>query len=232
MWEQARGILEDSLARILASLTNYLPAILAFVLILLLALASAWVVQALLRRSLVKLGFDQFVARWGLVELTEWSPARSPTLLIAATAYWTILLLGLMTSLSALSPTLATQLAMGLLSVLQHVFLSLVVLLTGIVIARFLARGVLITAVNMQIQSARLLSLGVKWLVLVFSGAMALEHLGIGGGIVRLAFGILFGGIVLAMALAVGLGSKEMVSRSWERQVSRSEEQEEQLHHQ
>jgi len=67
--------------------------------------------------------------------------------------------------------------------------------------------------------------------VLVFSGAMALEHLSIGGGIVRLAFGILFGGIVLAMALAVGLGSKEMVSRSWEKQAGRTEEQEEQLHH-
>lgn len=55
---------------------------------------------------------------------------------------------------------------------------------------------------------------------MVLTGAMALEHLGIGGDIVRLSFGILFGGIVLA-ALAVGLGSKEMVSRSWERQVDR-----------
>ena len=152
-------------------------------------------------------------------------------LVIGEKVYGRILLLGLLTSLSALSPPLATQLTMGLLSVLQHIFLSLVVLLAGIVIARFLARGVLITAVNMQIQSARLLSLGVKWLVLVFSGAMALEHLSIGGGIVRLAFGILFGGIVLAMALAVGLGSKEMVSRSWEKQAGRTEEQEEQLHH-
>ena len=97
--------------------------------------------------------------------------------------------------------------------------------------ARFLARNVLIGAVNMQIQSARLLSLGVKWLVLVLAAAMALEHLGIGGGIVRLGFGILFGGIVLAMALAVGLGSKEMVSRSWERQATKTEEQEEPLHH-
>ncbi len=56
-----------------------------------------------------------------------------------------------------------------------------------------------------------------KWLVVVLSVAMALEHLRIGAGIVELAFGILFGGIVFALALAVGLGSKEMVSRSLER---------------
>jgi hypothetical protein len=51
---------------------------------------------------------------------------------------------------------------------------------------------------------------------------IALERLGIGGGIIRLAFGILFGGIVLALALAVGLGSKELVSRSLEREASKT----------
>jgi ABC-type Na+ efflux pump permease subunit len=74
----------------------------------------------------------------------------------------------------------------------------------------------------MNLQYARLLSVGVKWLVTVLSVTIAIERLGIGGGIIRLAFGILFGGIVLALALAVGLGSKELVSRSLERETSRS----------
>jgi len=51
---------------------------------------------------------------------------------------------------------------------------------------------------------------------------MALDHLSIGGTILDLAFGAVFGGIVLALALAVGLGSKEVVSRSWERQADRA----------
>jgi hypothetical protein len=46
---------------------------------------------------------------------------------------------------------------------------------------------------------------------------MALEHLKIAVGIVDLAFGILFGGIVLALALAVGLGSKDLVTKTLER---------------
>jgi hypothetical protein len=45
------------------------------------------------------------------------------------------------------------------------------------------------------------------------------------GGIIRLAFGILFGGIVLALALAVGLGSKELVSRSLEREAGKTSSQ-------
>jgi hypothetical protein len=89
------------------------------------------------------------------------------------------------------------------------------------VVARFLSRSVLIGAVNMNLHYARLLSLGVKWLVLVLTVAMVLDHLSIGTSIVDLAFGILFGGIVLALALAVGLGSRDLVSRSLEREAAR-----------
>jgi hypothetical protein len=92
------------------------------------------------------------------------------------------------------------------------------------VLARFLARGVLITAVNLRLQAAGLISVGVKWMVLVLTVAMALEHLSIGGEVLKIAFAILFGGIVLTLALAVGLGSKDVVSRSWERQAERRSE--------
>jgi hypothetical protein len=73
----------------------------------------------------------------------------------------------------------------------------------------------------------------VRWLVFVLTAAMVLDHLAIGGDIVDLAFGILFGGIVLALALAVGLGSRDLVSRSLERETSRPVEVpvEEKLHH-
>ena len=61
----------------------------------------------------------------------------------------------------------------------------------------------------------------------------ALDHLKIGGTVVEVSFAILFGGIVLALALAVGLGSREMVSRSWERQTTDQleREAEKQFHH-
>jgi hypothetical protein len=83
---------------------------------------------------------------------------------------------------------------------------------------------VLIGAVNAQLQYARFLSLGVKWLVLVLTAAMVLDHLEIGGTVAVLAFGILFGGIVLTLALAVGLGSRDLVSRSLESHSDRSGE--------
>jgi hypothetical protein len=106
-----------------------------------------------------------------------------------------------------------------LLPYLTHAVGAGLLLIAGILIARFLGRSVLISAVNAQLQYARILSLGVKWLVLVLTAAMVLDHLEVGGNIVELAFGILFGGIVLTLALAVGLGSRDLVSRSLESHV-------------
>ncbi len=60
---------------------------------------------------------------------------------------------------------------------------------------------------------------------------MALDHLGIGRNILPLAFGILFGGIVLALALALGLGSKDAVRIVLERQVRERAESSEKLPH-
>jgi hypothetical protein len=76
----------------------------------------------------------------------------------------------------------------------------------------------------------------VKWLVLVLTAAMALDHLQIGQKIVDLAFGILFGGIVLSLALSVGLGSRDVIFRSIERETMRASgvppaEEEEPLRH-
>jgi hypothetical protein len=206
---------------------------LAFLLVLALTIAVAWIVAVMVRRSLKGISFDKRVERWGFAALAEWSPGHSPSFLGARICYWFVVVLGLSIGLSAIDASVTSTLVARMMNFLPHVIAAGVILVGGIICARFLARSVLISAVNMQVHSARLLSLGVKWMVMVLAGAMALDHLGIGGQIVRLAFGILFGGIVLALALAVGLGSKDMVSRSLERQVERSsgEEYASRVHH-
>src|SRR5262249_10447114 len=156
----------------------------------------------------------------------EWSPSNSPTELVGRAAFWGCLLLGLIIGVSAFDASYATgtHLPISLLPYLTNLVGAVLLLIAGTLIARFLARSVLIGAVNAQLQYARFLSLGVKWLVLVLTAAMVLDHLNVGGKIVELAFGILFGGIVLALALAVGLGSRELVSRSLEGRVERDRE--------
>ncbi len=232
MWNQVDDVVRQAIARIAGTLAEILPGLLALVVILSLTAIIAFVVRAIIQRTLTRLSFDGRLDQWGFSALREFSPQSTPAQLIARACFFVILVLGLLTALSALDSRLPSMLIEQLFDYLPNAVAAVLVLFVGVIASRFLARSVLISAVNMQIQSARLLSLGVKWLVIVLSVAMALDHLRIGGLVVRMAFAILFGGIVLALALAVGLGSKEMVSRTWERQSDKVEkEPEEHFHH-
>jgi hypothetical protein len=211
---------------------SFLPGLLALVLAVLLASLLGWALGALVGLILRGLDFDKRLQRLGSAAWAEWSPKNSPTLLLRKTVTWTVVVLGWLVGLTAFGAGVTPQLIPHVVESLPNLGTSVVLVVLGFLLARFLSRAVLISAVNMQIQSARLLSLAIKWLVLVFAAAMALDHLHVGGDIVRLGFAILFGGIVLALALAIGLGSKDIVSRSWERQVqSKTEPTEDTLKH-
>lgn len=222
IWHHMSDALHQSLYRVLSLLIAILPGILAFFVALAVFTFIGMVLSALLRRGLAVVKFDDRIARdRGDV---NWTPLTSPTALIARTTFWGFVLLGLIIGVSAFDTSFASASALpiSLLPYLTHAVGAILLLIAGTLIARFLARSVLIGAVNAQLQYARFLSLGVKWLVLVLTAAMVLEHLEIGGGVVLMAFGILFGGIVLTLALAVGLGSRDLVSRSLESHVERT----------
>jgi hypothetical protein len=230
MWSKINGLVVESSNRIMAGIANFLPGVLALIVILLVTILVTVIVRRVLRRFLQKVDFDGIVSRWGFPEVVTWLPKQSPSLMAIRIVNWCIILIGLLIGINALDASLTSVLVVRLFEYIPHVVAAILVLAVGTFAARFLARSVLISAVNLKINSARLVSVGVKWLVLILTAAMALEQLGIGGQIVTLSFAILFGGIVLALALAVGLGSKDMVSRSWEKQ-DRGEETKDELQH-
>lgn len=212
--------LHQSFYRVLSLLIAVLPGLLALIVAVALFTLIGMGLSALLRRSLRWIRFDDRLTRGR----SDWTPSSSPTNLVGRVAFWGCVILGLLVGVSAFDAASATVAAgtIILLPSLTHFVGAILVLLFGTIIARFLARSVLISAVNAQLQYARFLSLGVKWLVLVLTAAMVLDHLEIGGRIVELAFGIVFGGIVLTLALAVGLGSRDIVTRSLENQLERT----------
>jgi hypothetical protein len=217
MWDQAEQALNASMARMVSQFASLLPGLLAFVVAMLISIFIAWLVARVLRRFLAGIHFDKRMSEWGLSSVSEWSPSNSAATLVARVVGWAVVIVGFLVGLSAFDAVWTAALLNSFVAYLPNLIGVVFILLVGNIIARFLGRSVLIGAVNLNLQYARLLSVGVKWLVIVLTVAMALEELRIGTGIVQLAFGILFGGIVFALALAVGLGSKEMVSRSLER---------------
>jgi hypothetical protein len=228
MGQQIESALLQSIHRIVLVLVSFLPGVIAFLLALLIFSLIGVAAAALLRRLLIAVKFDERMASRSVLGspsgISDWSPANSPTLLVSRIAFWLCVLCGIAVGISAFTASYAVDAHFSstvLLPYFTHITGAILLLLVGSLIARFLARSVLIGAVNAQMQYARFLSLGIKWLVLVLAAAMALDHLQIGGAIVELAFGILFGGIVLTLSIAIGLGSRDLVSRSIEKTMDK-----------
>ena len=224
MWLQIKEALAQSTTRFLTRFAGLLPGLVAFIVAIVVSLIVAIVLAFLIRRLLDGLEFEKHLSSWGFGSMEDWSPTNRPTLLVARSIAFLVIVIGFVIGIAAFNAQWTTMLAQALFAYIPNIIGAVLVLLVGVIVARFLGRSVLIGAVNMNLQHARLLSVGVKWLVIVLAVAMALDHLRIAPGIVELAFGILFGGIVLSLSLAVGLGSKELVSKSLERDARRSSE--------
>jgi len=95
--------------------------------------------------------------------------------------------------------------------------------MVGVVLANFSAEAALIAAVNAQIPEARLIANLIRWGILIFTAAMVLTQLGIAKEIVVAAFSIIFGGIVFAMAIALGLGGRFIAKEALERRLRRKQ---------
>jgi len=224
LWHHMSDALHQSVIRVVSLLISILPGMLALVLTVSIMAALGMLLSYLVRKGLRGAKFDERLAKNDAGAIADWSPAHSPTALAGRVILWTCVLLGLVVGILTVDASYAmdSALTVSLLPFLSRAVGAVLLLFAGNILARFLARTVLIGAVNHQLQYARFLSLGVKWLVLVLTAAMVLDHLQIGGAIVELAFGILFGGIVLTLSLAIGLGSRDLVSRSLERTVKKT----------
>src|SRR5688500_9490095 len=178
MWTQVEQALNDSATQLMTSVAKLLPGIVAMLIALLISGVLAWLLAFVVRRSLQGINFDDRTTTWGWSGRSDWTPSHSPTRLVSRLVAWFMIAIGFIIGLAAFDPALTSELLLDIARALPEILTALLLVVVGHVMARFLAQGVLIGAVNMNVEYARLLSLGVKWLVLVLSVAMALDHLG------------------------------------------------------
>jgi len=220
------GILTDTLREAGQRLTLVAPRILAMLTLIVLGLVTASIARRLAIRLLRLARFDAGAARWGLGGvLTRLGVREPPALLVGQLIYWSLVLIGLLLGLEALEMPVANELIGLALWLLPNLLVAAIVLLAGWLLANFLSQAALIAAVNAQVAGAPLIAFAVRWLVLLFAGGAAMTQLGIAREMVLLAFGIAFGGTVLALAVAFGLGAKELAREILESRLRKRDEE-------
>ncbi len=209
----------------------FLPKLMAMVTFLLLGLAMGWLMKLLLLRILYVVRFEAFCERMGLTPaLVKAGIKQRISELIGRFSFWMVFLFFAFMGVDALDLPATANLMSAMLAFLPNVIAAILVGLLGILFANFSGEAVLIAAVNAQIQGARLIANMVRWGVMMFTGAMVLTQLGIAKEIVVAAFSITFGGIVLALAIALGLGGRTIAKEALERRLRREKTDDEFTH--
>jgi hypothetical protein len=209
-----------------------LPHLLAMLVIVVIGFAIAWAVTSLVSRLLRVAGFDHFSRRLGFAQaLTKGGIREAPSRLIGHLLYWVIALAFIMLGLGALQLPPVDHFVDQVLSYLPHVLVAMIILVGGFILANFLSSAALIAAVNAQVTEARLLARGVWLAMLLLTLAMAFEQLGIAKTVILAAFSITFGGVVLALAIAFGLGAKDAAKAFLEQRLKKEKPKEEEFSH-
>jgi hypothetical protein len=203
-------------------LAAILPGFLALFTLLVLGLACGWLVRTILTLGAHAIGVDRLMERWGVgPSLRRSGLLRAPSELLGLIAFWAVFLVFSSAGVDAITPAGGASATVLLFAFLPHFFAALLIIVVGWLVANFLSRSILIAAVNARVPEARLLARAAHWGVLLFAVATALTQLGIGKEMVLVAFGITFGGLVFALALAFGLGGRDIAADVLARRLRR-----------
>ncbi len=182
-------------------------------------LVIGWLVAKFLKglvfRFLLAVRFDIASDRAGIDDVLVRADIRqSPAELLAVLVYWLVLLATLVAAVSALGLNQVSEVLERCLVYAPKIIAAVVVLILGLFLASFLAGVVRTAAANASLAESHALAALVRYAVVAFTAAVTLEELGIAPELVRSAFVIVFGAVALALALAFGLGCKDL-AREW-----------------
>jgi len=228
MREAWTDILVASFRVVMQHLAQVTPRILAMVTLLVLGAAVAAITRRVASRALRVASFDAGCGRWGLTAtLGRLGIRRPPSDLLGQLIFWTIFLIGVLMGIEALEIPATAGLASVVFSFVPNLIVAALIMAAGWILADFASESVLLALINAQVAGSPLVAAAVRWLVLVFAGGAALTQLGIAREMVLLAFGIAFGGTVLALALAFGLGGKDLAREILESRLHKHDEESE-----
>ena len=111
---------------------------------------------------------------------------------------------------------------------LPRLFAALVILFFGLLVASFFSRAVLLAAVNANFRSSRLLSISIRIFISIFAFSMVFEVLGVAERTMMIAFGTVFGAVMLGLAIAFGLGGQDLARQFLEERLARGKKEQKQ----
>jgi hypothetical protein len=207
----------ERLQETFSQLADVIPAMLGALIILFAGYLLAKLIEQGTERLLHRIRLNQALERGGVMDAVERGASHfNPVKVIGKTLFWIMMFGVIMVAATALGMESLTAVFTELVNYLPSLMSAIVILIVGIVLGRF--TGGLIMASAGAVQGAPTLARVGRLGVVMLSAFMALQELGVGTEIVTTAFAILFGAVAFGLALAFGLGNRDLagrITREW-----------------
>ncbi|HEX5093188.1 MAG TPA: hypothetical protein VFV84_10925 [Burkholderiales bacterium] len=191
------------------------------------AVALGWVVVFLVlariarfavRRGLRAINVHVVTERAGLDGFLKRGGLESDTIdIFAMIVYWLLIVVGLLLAFDVLGLDTVRDLLRQIVQYVPSLAAALVILTLGAYFAMFVGNTIAAYFRGVGTRDAELIGRLAQYVVIAFVVLMALEQLGLGGEIIKHSFLILLGGVVLALALAFGIGGQKWAANLLER---------------
>lgn len=221
-----RDIIISELTRALQDLArdfaHYLPRLVVMIIIAFIGWLIAYALKALVRSILRLTKFSKLSENTGATQLLHQAALPSSSELLSRFVFWVAWIGFILLGVSVLGIGGLQEYTARFFLFLPHLFVALVILFFGLVAASFFSRATLLAAVNANFQSARLLSISVRVFISIFALSMAFEVVGVAEHTIMIAFGATFGAAMLGLAIAFGIGGRDLAKQFLEARLARS----------
>lgn len=199
---------------VLGQIGQFMVSMLLVIIILIIGWVISKLIKTMVTKALRAIKLDELSTRIELDGLlAKGGISYSLSELVGVICYWLALLVTFMVAINAVGLTIAAELLRQVVSYIPNVVAAMFILILGMFVATILKNIVQTAANNAGLSQSKLLSGIVETIIIVFAVFVALEQLQIGIRITELTLSIVLGSIGLGMALAFGLGCKDIAAR-------------------
>jgi Conserved TM helix len=217
MREMIINELTQAMQELTRGFAHILPRIIVLVIIAFAGWVVAYLLKVLLRSFLRLIKFDKLSESAGASQLLSKAALPSATELLSRFVFWVAWLGFILLGISVLGIFGFQEQIAKFFLFLPRIFAALLIMFFGLLAAGFFSRAALLAAVNANLPSPRLLSVSIRTIIIIFVLSMVFEEVGVAEETVLVAFGIAFGALMLGLAIAFGIGGKDLAQRFLEK---------------
>jgi len=228
MWEMIMGELDHAMQELARSFAHLLPRLLAMLIIALLGWVIAYGLKVILRGILRIVKFDRLSDNAGTTQLLNKLALPSSSELLSRVVFWVVWLGFILLGVQVLGIVGLQEYISRFFLFLPRLFVALFIVFFGLVAASFFSRAALLAAVNADSPSPRLLATLIRTIIVIFAVTMAFEQLGLAERTILVAFAIAFGALMLGLAIAFGMGGRDLAKDFLERRFLKEKQEQKQ----